>query len=282
MGAQQVYIDLTGEGFYGFIPMPPPSCASSTRPSTGTVRPSGSSPTAGASSMRRSPGRLPGPGRREGADRAAKAMAVLRADDLNIQRRIADNHFVSAKRWHELALAHDRWREDYNAQRHWTHRDRERPLQPGGGPGLLHRPAALPRGGPPPRLLLDPPRAGAQRFGVGPVPGLNALWGRKPRRGGRWPSGCSRGPHPRIRRRDALRVRCRSRLRVPDRVSRLVETFGPGHASPRLALSSLRRRSSFYEEVHVECPSTKRRSPQVSEAATVRRLRRYVCSGDTL
>jgi transposase-like protein len=42
----------------------------------------------------------------------------------NIQRRMADWHFAKAGEWHELAEAHDRFVEDYNAQAHWAHRER--------------------------------------------------------------------------------------------------------------------------------------------------------------
>lgn len=37
----------------------------------------------------------------------------------NIQRRMADWHFGQAESWHELARAHERFVEDYNAQRHF-------------------------------------------------------------------------------------------------------------------------------------------------------------------
>ena len=43
----------------------------------------------------------------------------------NIQRRMADYHFAKAKSWQELVEVHERWMEDYNAQRHWAHQDRE-------------------------------------------------------------------------------------------------------------------------------------------------------------
>lgn len=43
----------------------------------------------------------------------------------NIQRRMADFHFAKAESWQELVQAHDRFVEDYNAQRHWAHRERE-------------------------------------------------------------------------------------------------------------------------------------------------------------
>jgi transposase len=43
----------------------------------------------------------------------------------NIQRRMADFHFAKAESWQELVQAHDRFVEDYNAQRHWAHRKRE-------------------------------------------------------------------------------------------------------------------------------------------------------------
>ena len=43
----------------------------------------------------------------------------------NIQRRMADWHFAQAESWPELVGAHERFVEDYNAQRHWAHRERE-------------------------------------------------------------------------------------------------------------------------------------------------------------
>lgn len=43
----------------------------------------------------------------------------------NIQRRMADHYFAEAESWQELVAAHDRWVEDYNAQRHFAHEDRE-------------------------------------------------------------------------------------------------------------------------------------------------------------
>lgn len=42
-----------------------------------------------------------------------------------IQKRMADWHFQRAETFPELAEAHDSWREDYNAQRHWAHEARE-------------------------------------------------------------------------------------------------------------------------------------------------------------
>lgn len=42
-----------------------------------------------------------------------------------IQKRMADWHFARAESFPELAAAHDAWREDYNAQRHWAHEERE-------------------------------------------------------------------------------------------------------------------------------------------------------------
>jgi hypothetical protein len=39
---------------------------------------------------------------------------------------MADHHFGRAESWEELVAEHDRWLEDYNAQRHWAHQeDRE-------------------------------------------------------------------------------------------------------------------------------------------------------------
>ena len=42
-----------------------------------------------------------------------------------IQRRMADWHFQKAESWPDLVDAHRRWVEDYNAQDHFAHRDRE-------------------------------------------------------------------------------------------------------------------------------------------------------------
>jgi putative transposase len=42
----------------------------------------------------------------------------------NIQRRLADHHFQRAQSWSELVEAHARWLADYNAQKHWAHRER--------------------------------------------------------------------------------------------------------------------------------------------------------------
>jgi putative transposase len=43
----------------------------------------------------------------------------------NIQRRMTDSHFAKAENWQKLVEAHDRFAEDYNAQSHWAHQDRE-------------------------------------------------------------------------------------------------------------------------------------------------------------
>ena len=43
----------------------------------------------------------------------------------NIQPKMADHHFVGAGSWDGLVEAHDTWKEDYNAQRHWAHEGRE-------------------------------------------------------------------------------------------------------------------------------------------------------------
>jgi len=43
----------------------------------------------------------------------------------NIQRRVADFHFERAESWPEIVAAHARWIADYNAQKHWAHRERE-------------------------------------------------------------------------------------------------------------------------------------------------------------
>ena len=43
----------------------------------------------------------------------------------NIQRRMADFYFEKAESLPDLVAAHDRFVEDYNAQNHWAHQDRE-------------------------------------------------------------------------------------------------------------------------------------------------------------
>jgi transposase len=43
----------------------------------------------------------------------------------NVQRRMADWHFLQATTWPELLAAHDRWVVDFNYQVHWAHRERE-------------------------------------------------------------------------------------------------------------------------------------------------------------
>jgi transposase InsO family protein len=43
----------------------------------------------------------------------------------NVQRRIADWHFLQAANWADLKAAHDRWVVDFNYQSHWAHRHRE-------------------------------------------------------------------------------------------------------------------------------------------------------------
>jgi hypothetical protein len=43
----------------------------------------------------------------------------------NVQRRMADWHFSRAEDWPELARAYERFVEDYNAQRHFAHLERE-------------------------------------------------------------------------------------------------------------------------------------------------------------
>lgn len=42
-----------------------------------------------------------------------------------IQKRMADHRFARARSWQELVAAHDAWKGDYNAQRHWAHEKRE-------------------------------------------------------------------------------------------------------------------------------------------------------------
>lgn len=44
--------------------------------------------------------------------------------NFNVQRRMADWHFQKAETWAELVAAHARWVEDFNAQKHWAHKDR--------------------------------------------------------------------------------------------------------------------------------------------------------------
>ena len=43
----------------------------------------------------------------------------------NVQRRMADWHFAQAESWPELAGAHERFVEDYNAQAHFAHSGRD-------------------------------------------------------------------------------------------------------------------------------------------------------------
>jgi hypothetical protein len=43
----------------------------------------------------------------------------------NVQGRMADWHFSRAGTWPELVEAHGRFVGDYNAQRHWAHRERD-------------------------------------------------------------------------------------------------------------------------------------------------------------
>ena len=42
----------------------------------------------------------------------------------NVQRRMAGHHFAKAESWPELAEAHNRFAEDYNAQAHFAHQGR--------------------------------------------------------------------------------------------------------------------------------------------------------------
>jgi hypothetical protein len=68
----------------------------------------------------------------------------------NIQRRMADWHFAQAESWTELVQVHDRFVEDYNAQAHWAHREREdgrrSPTEvPGFASGVRHREEELRR-----------------------------------------------------------------------------------------------------------------------------------------
>ena len=45
--------------------------------------------------------------------------------NFNVQRRMADWHFIQAKRWQELQAVHEQWIGDFNFQQHWAHRHRE-------------------------------------------------------------------------------------------------------------------------------------------------------------
>ena len=68
----------------------------------------------------------------------------------NIQRRMADFHFVRSETWEALVAEHDRWLESYNTQRHWAHegrRDGRRSPSEVLGPLTLirHHPADLSR-----------------------------------------------------------------------------------------------------------------------------------------
>ena len=44
--------------------------------------------------------------------------------NFNVQRRMADWHFAKAESWAELVAAHAKWVADFNAQKHWAHKDR--------------------------------------------------------------------------------------------------------------------------------------------------------------
>src|SRR5512135_856924 len=43
----------------------------------------------------------------------------------NVVRRMADFHFHQAASWEEMISVHRKWMQDYNAQRHWAHRERQ-------------------------------------------------------------------------------------------------------------------------------------------------------------
>ncbi len=45
--------------------------------------------------------------------------------NFNTQRKMADYYFKKAESWQELVDAHETWMTDYNAQRRWTHQNRE-------------------------------------------------------------------------------------------------------------------------------------------------------------
>jgi putative transposase len=62
--------------------------------------------------------------RKEQIDRGQAWQSYIETT-FNIQRRMADWHFVQAQTWSEVREAHDRWVADYNYQVHWAHRDRE-------------------------------------------------------------------------------------------------------------------------------------------------------------
>src|SRR5215204_4155362 len=124
----------------------------------------------------------------------------------NIQRRMADWHFANAKDRPGMVEAHERFVEDYNAQKHFAHQDREdgrrSPAEVlGFVSGVRHREEELAR------LLLGEVRAGAGRLG------LRALQALAPLRGGgsSGPGGSAvaRGgePHRRARRGAALPLR---------------------------------------------------------------------------
>jgi len=44
--------------------------------------------------------------------------------NFNVQRRMADWHFVRAETWEDLLRVHDQWVADFNYQIHWAHRQR--------------------------------------------------------------------------------------------------------------------------------------------------------------
>jgi hypothetical protein len=102
----------------------------------------------------------------------------------NIQRRMADWHFARARSWPELVAVHDRFVEDYNAQRHWAHRGREDGrLSPAEVldwvTGLRHRPEDLERAFFASRFSRDLDALGYATFGRWRLYGEEALAGRE-------------------------------------------------------------------------------------------------------
>jgi putative transposase len=102
----------------------------------------------------------------------------------NVQRRMADWHFARAESWPELAEAHDRFVEDYNAQAHFAHvhRDdgRRSPAEVlGFASGVRHREEELRRAFFSARFVRVLDALGYTRFRHWRVYGEEALAGRE-------------------------------------------------------------------------------------------------------
>jgi putative transposase len=102
----------------------------------------------------------------------------------NVQRRMADWHFAKAESWAELALAHERFVEDYNAQAHFAHAGRDdgrrSPAEVlGFASGVRHREEELSRAFFSARFVRVLDALGYTRFRHWKVYGEEALAGRE-------------------------------------------------------------------------------------------------------